>query len=108
MKRDSFSSSALFLITNDDTSGAVDHNNSVNSVGKLMAARTVIAKCISLHSTLFCYYLMTAARRSRQAAIATMVTRWQNLIPSFPWIAPGWRAWGAIQGKEGIKFCSAA
>ena len=36
------------------------------------------------------------------------VARWQNLIPSFPWIAPGWRAWGAIQGKEGIKFCSAA
>ena len=30
--------------------------------------------------------------------------RWQNLIPSFPWIAPGWRVvgWGAIQGKEGI------
>ena len=38
----------------------------------------------------------------------TMVARWQNLIPSFPWIAPGWRAWGAIQGKEGIKFCSVA
>ena len=26
----------------------------------------------------------------------------QNLIPSFPWIAPGWRA------REGIKFCSIA
>ena len=37
-----------------------------------------------------------------------IVARWQNLIPSFPWIAPGWRAWGAIQGKEGIKFCSVA
>ena len=36
------------------------------------------------------------------------VARWQNLIPSFPCIAPGWRAWGAIQGKEGIKFCSVA
>ena len=22
------------------------------------------------------------------------VARWENLIPSFPWIAPGWRAWG--------------
>ena len=22
------------------------------------------------------------------------VARWQNLIPSFPRIAPGWRAWG--------------
>ena len=32
----------------------------------------------------------------------------QNLIPSFPWIAPGWRAGGAIQGKEGIKFCHLA
>ena len=36
------------------------------------------------------------------------VARWQNLIPSFPWIAPMWRAGGATQGKEGIKFCSAA
>ena len=27
------------------------------------------------------------------------VARWQNLIPSFPWIAPGWRARGA-QSKE--------
>ena len=25
------------------------------------------------------------------------VARWQNLIPCFPWIVPGWRAWGAIQ-----------
>ena len=24
----------------------------------------------------------------------SMVARWQNLIPSFPWIPPGWRAWG--------------
>ena len=22
------------------------------------------------------------------------VARWQNWIPSSPWIAPGWRAWG--------------
>ena len=36
------------------------------------------------------------------------VARWQNLIPSFPWIAPRWRAWGAVQGKEGIEFCSIA
>ena len=28
----------------------------------------------------------------------------QNLIPSFPWIAPGWRLLGAIQGEEWIKF----
>ena len=41
--------------------------------------------------------------------ISSMVARWQNLIPSFPLIAPGWRAWGgAIQGKEGIQFCSVA
>ena len=30
-----------------------------------------------------------------------MVARLQNLIPSFPWIVPGWRAWG-------IKFCHLA
>ena len=28
-----------------------------------------------------------------------------NLIPSFPWIAPHALIPGAIQGKEGIKFC---
>ena len=37
------------------------------------------------------------------------VARWQKLIPSFPWIVPGWKlVVGAIQGKEGIKFCSVA
>ena len=30
------------------------------------------------------------------ACLSAMVARWQNLIPSFPWIAPGWRAWGWI------------
>ena len=24
----------------------------------------------------------------------TKVATWQNLNPSFPWIMPGWRAWG--------------
>ena len=33
----------------------------------------------------------------------------QNLIPSFPWIAPTPALHpGAIQGKEGIKFCHLA
>ena len=26
--------------------------------------------------------------------LLSKVARWQSLIPSFPWIAPGWRAWG--------------
>ena len=32
----------------------------------------------------------------------------ENLIPSFPWIAPHTLHPGAIQGKEGIKFCHLA
>ena len=32
----------------------------------------------------------------------------QNLIPSFPWIAPHALHPGAIQGKEEIKFCHLA
>ena len=32
----------------------------------------------------------------------------QNLIPSFPWIAPPALHPGAIQGKGGIKFCHLA
>ena len=32
----------------------------------------------------------------------------QNLIPSFPWIAPPALHPGTIQGKEGIKFCHLA
>ena len=35
------------------------------------------------------------------------VARWHNLIPSFPWIAPGLRVWGALS-KEGIELCSLA
>ena len=33
-------------------------------------------------------------------AICDKVARWQNLIPSFPWIAPGRRAWGRNPRKE--------
>ena len=29
------------------------------------------------------------------------VARAQNLIPSFPWIAPGWRAWWGHNPREG-------
>ena len=36
------------------------------------------------------------------------VARWQNFIPSYPWIAPGRRAGGATQEKGGIKFCYVA
>ena len=32
--------------------------------------------------------------RPSKEELAGKVARWQNLIPSFPWIAPGWRAWG--------------
>ena len=39
--------------------------------------------------------------REGQPVIDNRVARWQNLIPSFPWIAPGWRAWGRnAQSKE--------
>ena len=36
------------------------------------------------------------------------VARWQNLIPSFPWIAPGWRAWGRNPRKGRDQICSVA
>ena len=38
------------------------------------------------------------------------VARWQNLIPSFPWIAPGWRAWGRNprEGRDQILQRSVA
>ena len=35
----------------------------------------------------------------RHRPLPGKVARWQILIPSFSWIAPGWRAWGA-QSKE--------
>ena len=37
---------------------------------------------------------------SRLVTLTCKVARWQNLIPSFPWIAPGWRAWGHNPRKE--------
>ena len=38
------------------------------------------------------------------------VARWQNLTPSFPWIAPDWRAWGRNprKGRDQILQCSVA
>ena len=34
-----------------------------------------------------------SVRRDKKVHIVR-AARWQNLIPSFPWIATGWRAWG--------------
>ena len=35
------------------------------------------------------------------------VARWQNLIPSFPWIAPGWRGVGAkSKERKGSNFAA--
>ena len=54
-------------------------------------------------------YLEAEAEARVAPLLQVSVARWQNLIPSFPWIAPGWRAWvGAIQGKGGVEFCSVA
>ena len=36
---------------------------------------------------------------SNNYIVQVKVARWQNLIPSFPWIAPGWRAWGSNPRK---------
>ena len=38
------------------------------------------------------------------------VARWQNWIPSCPWIAPGWRAWGhnPRKGRDQILLRSVA
>ena len=40
--------------------------------------------------------------RNKAAVPDASVARWQSLIPSFLGLGQG----GAIQGKEGIKFCS--
>ena len=32
--------------------------------------------------------------KKRGEQVRNRVARWQNLIPSFPWIAPWWRVWG--------------
>ena len=42
-----------------------------------------------------CLALRASGRWLRYAAL-------QNLIPSFPWIAPGWRVWGARKGRDQI------
>ena len=40
------------------------------------------------HSLSHSHRFLPAPRK----CIAAKVARWQNLIPSFPWIVPGWRA----------------
>ena len=45
-----------------------------------------------LMASIFAFFILTYT-------VFLQVGRWQNLIPSFPWIAPGWRAWGG-QSKE--------
>jgi len=45
-----------------------------------------------------------------QEELQNKVARWQNLIPSFPWIAAGWRAWGRNprKGRDHILQWSVA
>ena len=38
--------------------------------------------------------------------VVACVARWQNLIPSFPWIAPGWRAWSQSKERKGSNFAA--
>ena len=55
--------------------------------------------------------VLNISRTPRALSLQTpeaKVARWQNLISSFPWIRQGGGHGGAIQGKEGIKFCSVA
>ena len=50
---------------------------------------------------------VTGTNESRKV-VKGMVARWQNLIPSFPWIAPGWRAWRPRKGRDQILQRSVA
>ena len=43
---------------------------------------------------------LLAHGRVREGGAVRKVARWQNLIPSFPWFAPGWRALGRNPRKE--------
>ena len=43
--------------------------------------------------------LSEGVEKKKKFAVCVKVARWQNLIPSFPWIASGWRA-GEAQSKE--------
>ena len=63
-----------------------------------------------LHRVLLDYLTVNGGEDDQAVRIRTLssVARWQNLIPSFPWIAPGWRAWGRNPRKGRIQFCSAA
>ena len=69
------------------------------------AAIDAIERATSAHNTRAAV-AAAAVAAAAVAAAAGRVARWQNLIPSLPWIAPGWRVGGQIQGMEEIKFCS--
>ena len=47
------------------------------------------------HSSLRYLALCPISGHLRKGDLIAKIARWQNLIPSFPWIAPGWRAWGS-------------
>ena len=51
-------------------------------------------------------HMMSGVGRGR--GVRGKVARWQNLIPSFPWIAPGRRAWGRNprKGRKGSNFAA--
>ena len=52
-------------------------------------------------------YLEAEAEARVAPLLQVSVARWQNLIPSFPWFAPRWRAWGAqSKEREGSNFAA--
>ena len=57
---------------------------------------TFTARVLDLQSAINLTDVFSVIARSSwdKMSIQASVARWQNLIPSFPWIAPGWRAWG--------------
>ena len=84
-------------------------NHAIEEVRRLRPSPPTSQSRVTIFMLPGVYFLPSAIEMDeRDSFIEIKVARWQSLIPSFPWIAPGWRAWGAIQGKEGIKLCSAA
>ena len=62
-------------------------------------------------TTGLCFHIPPIALQVRfryqtaECSCCSKVARWQNLIPSFPWIAPGWRAWGR-NPRKGSNFAA--
>ena len=81
----------ITTVTGDTVTAAISEQNCLLQDGAVVVVRGEGGQIFAM--------VAIALPNAPASGLSNCVARWQNLIPSFPWIAPGWRAWGCNPRK---------